>query len=655
VRDDLCAVTEEDLAVFSNRGTVNRAAKEAAGGALTCKLTETPDGAVHAEWSDGWTIDLPAGKTLRDGRCSCLAIGTCRHVVRTVLHYQRAHRVARPSGPWDPGQISDAELDKHLPRTALEQARKLLEAGVLAELVRSSKPLARLHGLSCNVRFRVPGDIRYAAADCAPTAAATMAALAVWTFRRLPADTVAGFVVTGQPAPAPSAALDAVDGAARTWFTHGLAGAPPHLDADLRRLESACRDAQLTWPAENVAAFAEELVRYAGHDALFSPERTIETVGELLGRVDAIRAGTGAVPQLLVRGSADDRATELGTSRLVGLGCGVQVRRGGARFVVYLQDLDSGAVSIMTRDFRDQADEKEPRPFHRLGDAPFTQGVGLSQIGRSQVLLSKAKRTAAGVIMIGRSRCALTPQGYVWEQLREPVLVDDLDELRARLAALPPACLRPRRAAESFHVLAVTGAADAHFDEARQRIVATLSDADGRQATLVHPYHARAHDGFELLLARLSRDPVRMVAGHVALKHAGITIEPTMVVFETRGKRSAVQPWVDRAAEEIHAAGGAGGAAVSEPVAAYMGELQASLAGLLQIGLRRADDATARRLRESARTAESLGLGRLPERVNRLAGELEAKLRDARWEPAAAAVLSCELSVLLRLAQDLAT
>ena len=654
MRDDLIAVTDEDLAVFSNRGTVNRAAKEAAGGTLTCKLTEAADGAVDAEWSDGWKIDLPADKTLREGRCSCLAIGTCRHIVRTVLHYQRTHRATRSSAPWDPGEISDAELEKHVPRAALEQARALLDAGMLAELVRSAKPLARLHGLACNVRFRVPGDIRYAAADCAASAAPTMVALAVWAFRRLPADTVAGFVVTGQPAPAPSAALDAVDSAARAWFTHGLAGAPPHLDADLRRLEAACRQAQLTWPAENVAAFAEELSRYAAHDAIFSPDRMIETVGELLGRIDAIRAGTGAVPQLLVRGSADDRAIELGTSRLVGLGCGVRVRRGSVRLVAYLEDPDSGAVSVMTRDFRDDPDEKEPTPFHRLGAAPITQGVGLAQIGRSQMLLAKAKRTASGVLTIGRSRCTVTPQGYAWEQIREPVLIDDLDELRARLAALPPACLRPRRAAESFHVLAVTGAEHAHFDEARQQIVATLSDAEGRTATLTHPYHARAQDGFELLLARLSQDRVRMVAGHVALTHAGITIEPTMVVFEADGKRSAVQPWVDRATDEIHATAGAAGAVATEAVAAYMGELQASLAGLLQVGLRRADDAAARRLHDSARAGESLGLGRLPERVSRLAGEVDAKLRDPRWEPAAAAVLACELSVLLRLAQDLA-
>jgi len=654
VRDDLCAVTEEDLAAFSNRGSVNRAAKEVADEKLTCQLAEAADGAVHAEWSDGWKIDIPGGKTVRESHCSCLAIGICRHIVRTVLHYQRTHRVTRSSAPWDPGAISDAELEKHLPRAALENARKLFDAGVLAELVRSAKPLARLHGLSCNVRFRVPGDIRYAAADCAPAVAPTMAAVAVWAFRRLPAETVAGFVVTGQPAPAPSAALDAIDAAAQTWFTHGLAGAPPHLDADLRRLESACRDAQLTWPAENVAAFGEEVARYAAHDALFSPERMIETVGELLGRVDAIRAGTGAVPQPLVRGSADDRTIELGTTRLVGLGCGVRVRRRSARLVAYLQDLDSGAVSVMTRDFADEPDDKEPRPFARLGDVPVTQGVGLAQVGRSQLLLAKAKRTAAGVITIGRSRCTLTPQGYAWEQLREPVLVDDFDELRARLAALPPACLRPRRAAESYHVLAVAGAEQAYFDEARQRIVATVSDAEGRTATLTHPYHGRAHDGFELLLSRLAHDQVRMVAGHVALTHAGLTIEPTMVVFEVDGKRTAVQPWVDRAPEEIRGAKDVEGDAAREPVAAYFGELQDSLAGLLQVGLNRSDDAVARRLHEAARNGEALGLARLPDRVNRLANELDAKLRDVRWQPAAAAMLACELSVLMRLAQDLA-
>ena len=53
MRDDLCAVTEEDLAAFSNRGSVNRAAKEVADDKLKCQLAEAADGAVHAEWSDG--------------------------------------------------------------------------------------------------------------------------------------------------------------------------------------------------------------------------------------------------------------------------------------------------------------------------------------------------------------------------------------------------------------------------------------------------------------------------------------------------------------------------------------------------------------------------------------------------------------------------
>src|SRR4029079_6994201 len=82
VRDDLCAVTEEDLAAFSNRGSVNRAAKEVADDKLTCRLAEAGDGAVHAEWSDGWKIDIPGGKTLRESPWRWLGRGTVRHTAR---------------------------------------------------------------------------------------------------------------------------------------------------------------------------------------------------------------------------------------------------------------------------------------------------------------------------------------------------------------------------------------------------------------------------------------------------------------------------------------------------------------------------------------------------------------------------------------------
>src|SRR5262249_46453248 len=146
---------------------------------------------------------------LRDARCSCGAVTLCRHVVLSVLVYQRQVRPALASdgtghppsesplgasGPWDPGAITDEELARHFRPAQLTKARQQFEQGVLAELVRSSKPSARLHLQACLVRFLVPGDIRYTHCDCAEPAPCGHVALAVWAFRQLPASEKAGIL-----------------------------------------------------------------------------------------------------------------------------------------------------------------------------------------------------------------------------------------------------------------------------------------------------------------------------------------------------------------------------------------------------------------------------------------------------------------------------
>src|SRR5262245_24041693 len=95
-RPDLLALTEDDLATLANRGNVKRARKEIDEKTVTVELTEA-DGEVHARWSDGVECRVPAGKTVRDGRCSCEALGTCRHMVRTVLAYQEQVRGSTPA------------------------------------------------------------------------------------------------------------------------------------------------------------------------------------------------------------------------------------------------------------------------------------------------------------------------------------------------------------------------------------------------------------------------------------------------------------------------------------------------------------------------------------------------------------------------------
>src|SRR5262249_10973074 len=114
-RADLLALSLDDLTALTNRGTVKRAQRELEAKECTGALDESDAGDVTVKWSDEVECRLPAGVVMRDGRCSCAAVGLCRHLIRTVLFYQQQQASQASPGqdapqtlqPWDPGVISD--------------------------------------------------------------------------------------------------------------------------------------------------------------------------------------------------------------------------------------------------------------------------------------------------------------------------------------------------------------------------------------------------------------------------------------------------------------------------------------------------------------------------------------------------------------------
>lgn len=712
-RQDLISITFEDLVTFTNRGTVNRAQKELDSG-LACELSEQGDGTLAAKWSDGAECVVPGAKTLREGRCSCPSVGMCRHLVRTVLLYQRQAATAggnaratgnqSPPEPWDPGEFTDEMLRQHIPKPVYERARQQFEQGILAEVVRAPKPTALLHGLSVNIRFLVRGDLRYTHVDCAPQLAQQMTALAVWAFRCLPAGQRAGIVVSGSAEfPVPAALLENIEKHAAELLEHGFSAAPPHFASTLSRLAEACQKEGLIWPGDNIDGLADQYQRYSSHDALFAPETAVELLGELLLRCDVIATGgdttTGGdgratmVPQPLVRGTCDDRPLDLGAGRYVGLGCGVQVLKKGAILNSFLQDQDSGMVVAVTREFADPVAPSNPAgsagtggagqvgrasppaTFARLAMTPVVQSASLAALGQGTLLLSGGKRTPARRLIVGRTRSTVNPQAFQWEQLKEPVRVDSYDELRARLAALPPAALRPRRVADNFHAFSVARVSDAGFDTARQKVEATLLDAAGSQALLTHPYSGRGREGAEALLHALTETPgaVRFVAGTVRLTAKGLEIHPTAVICDGEGgARVMIQPWVqpfkgkarrglvvgtfspDGQTADGGTAADSESSEPDDPVSAMLSDLQSVLGEIMVLGLRRSDAALARRTAELGLAAGARGFTRLSSRIQKLAALLEQKQHATRWDGQPAAVAVQELAALLRLGQELA-
>jgi hypothetical protein len=664
LRADLLALSLDDLAALTNRGTVKRAQREIDTNERTGEITESPEGDVTAKWSDGVECRLAAGAVLADGRCSCAAAGLCRHLIRTVLAYQRqaaeqtTDQPPAPAEPWDPGAITDEELARHYRPAAFTKIHDEFQQGVLVELVRSSKPSARFHVQACLVRFLVPGDVRYTHCDCAEAAPCRHVPLAVWAFRRLEPQRNAGILATGEKTPAaPLDLLNEVENAVLDFCEHGVSGAASAWTSLLNRLEEACRQADLVWPASILAELSEQQKRYSEHDALFAPERVAELMGELFIRLDAIRRDTGALPQLLIRGTSTDRPVNLGSARFIGLGCGVRLKKRGVELTAYLQDNDSGSMVAVCKEFADDPDPlKPPRSFGELAQTPAAKGSSFAMLGTGQLLIRGGKRTASFHLIPGRSDASVQTQAFVWETLRPPVLVEEFAELEARLSALPPASLRPRRVAEDFHVCAVTGGEEVHFDSATQTVRAMLREGRGQPLLLAHPYTSRGQAGSEALLARLLQHPgdLRFVSGPVQRSVLGLMIEPVCLVWQDSGKRTALQPWIEQrsgssAAEQFPSSP----AHATEPLRDYLLNLQASLGELLVLGLQRSDPLVARRWQELRHQGEAVGLVRLAEHIAPLAETLEQKSHVLRWDTRAAGRHLLQTMVLARMAQDL--
>ncbi len=676
-RADLLALSPDDLVTLSNRGLVKRAQQEIEAGELTVELTEDAQGTVTARWSDGVECVLPAITPLAEGRCSCPATTLCRHLLRTVLIYQRQASAPvteetqlegqvvpiTPPEPWDPGGIGDEVLEQVFARTVLARARRQFEEGHVFELARLAKPVARNHTLGVNLRFLVPGDPRYVHCDCGEPAPCSHVPLTVLAFRLLAPERASGLVSTRQTAmPVPTALLDEIERALDELALYGVANVPAPLGDRFRRLEAECRTEGLIWPAEILADLLLQHESYAQHDARFSPVRVVELVGELCARLDAIRHDTGAAPPLFLCGAKSDRVTEIGTARLIGLGCGVEIHRGGVRLSSYMQDMDGGAIVAVRREIPDPEDAATERPsFRQLARAPVFKGASLASLSAGQMLVKGGKRSPNHEFLFGRAPVSVQPQAYQWEALRPPVLAESFREIAARLAALPPPPLRPRRLGEDFHVCPVAAVEMVRFDAAAHALAALLRDSEGGTAMLIHPYTARGQEGFDHLLAQLRSAQegasVRFVAGPMRLGAAGLMIAPVALVLEQGSVRHLVQPWVDRAeaGERIAALTAelsSNLSAAYDPLGGFRQQVGEAVADLFLTGLQRTDTRAARLWEELSRRGAALGYARLADVVERLSEGLALKQSALHWDGIPTAQALKTLAVYLLLGQD---
>ncbi|MHC9538506.1 MAG: hypothetical protein AB9903_03220 [Vulcanimicrobiota bacterium] len=662
MRKDLLSLSADDLTALTNRGTVMRAQKEVEKGEISCQWSEDSGGSLKFTWTDGPCCEIPGGKTLEAGLCTCPSAQLCRHLIRSVLFYQHEAERSASSAPeapecWNPGDITDEVLEKEAGRALLSKAKSLFDRGLLVELTGSTRPMARFLSMPFTVKFPVPHDIRYSYCDCAGASPCIHALIAVLAFRALPEGLSSGLVSSAEgELPPAEPHLHHLETLLSELFELGLEGLPAPWRGSLAMRESLMRKEGLLWPGDVVMEFLSQHDRYRAGDALFSPEMLTGSMGELMIRMNAITGNTGALPQRYLRGVAAGEAGEGGAGRYISLGCSASVHRKGASFLIYLQENDTGTVTALEKSFPDPPPDRKEKPgeFHRLARTILAKGASLYSIASGQLIVKGSKKMSDNRMILNRAKVMVHPQSYQWEHLKPPVLAEDFGEIRARIAGLPPLSLRPRIVGESLHAVKVKGVKEFFFDEASQKAVAVLLDAADNQAVLIHRYVHRAREGFSRLLSALSGDdpPLRYVAGLVRLDSEGLVITPTALVFEENGVRTPLFPWLDSRDEkdpgDIDSMRSSDRAVTEFPV-----ELSYALGDLVMLGVRRVDDRVVERWKSLTQSGVSGGYLRISALLEKLTEQMTLKLNSMSWDPKPAAQILMELSLLSRLGADL--
>lgn len=653
-RADLLALTPDDLAAISNRGTVKRVTRELDGDKVEATSLEVDeDGTLVATWSDGVTCTLHGDRGLQDADCTCPATNMCRHIIRSVLAYQRSREdepqqedVARA---WDPGVMTDETIERALSGAALSKARKA--EGGLVELRRGKKPMARFHELGHTLLFQVPEDLRYTRCDCTEDAPCSHVALAIEAFRALDPDRHTGFVTLGaaDDAPVPTEPFEAARAAFVDLAFHGFAHSPAAALDRLHQLEVRTQEAGLTWHATLLHDLRSAHELYNEHDARFDATALPDWIGEFLLRAQALQSDQTELPRVFIQGPAHIERSTLGGARLLGLGCHVTALEKAAQLQAMFQDMRTGTLMAITTTFPDEEDTAPT--FAELGARPVGKGRGLTALGASQLVLKKAHVSTSHALSPTWTSSSTYPQSFDWDQVLAPVRVEDFEELRASLLAAPPGALRPRVVGEDFHVVPVREALDPAFDPKTQAVVATLVDIHGAHATLRHPYTNRNRHGTERLLHWLRATSHRLayVAGVMKLGPTGVRIEPTAAIFEdTSGTRMVVQPWVDAPEEHADTSQALGSARPpNDPVDIFRTELADALGEVFLLGLGHLDIQAHERFSHLLDFGLALGLRRLSLPLADLCSLLDRG--DAEDEDLAHTLFSlCTLHVLMR-------
>lgn len=537
MRQDILSLSLQELEILTSKGTVNRAIKDVESG-IKGEWKETEDGDVQVVWEDSTTCILPGSVSIQESSCTCSSTGVCRHIIRTIVAYQKQTISDKQSLSWNPGSISDESLRSFISAASFTKAKSIFDSGIAVELDRTDVPIAKIHGLG-TVHFPIPNDIRYARADCKGSLGEQIIAVAVWSFRLTHKEK--GFVSTNvREIKIPSHITDRANTILKEILQYGFQGISEHIKDRLSQLERSCLEEGLLWPADVLSELQEEYSKYILHDSLFDPDQVVYLLGEWIVRMDALKENKDVIPSLVISGDTKTFSSELIVRSLIGLGSGIKVFKKGFVVLSYFADPKSDKILLYERFFEKPTDE----PFHSISNFPVFKGIPLLEFGKSSIVSSSIKKTVSGKLQFS-NKATLNPQTFSFESLNKNIFSENFNETIKILLEKPPRPLGPRWAAGNFFVFKVERFTEPYFDNILQQMNIHIEDKNGIVAHVQLPYYSRASDGIENLKHALDDSHLRYVCGIADATSGELNIKPVSFVIEQNGNLTMLQPYLD--------------------------------------------------------------------------------------------------------------
>ncbi|AXR64622.1 hypothetical protein [Leptospira mayottensis] len=538
MRQDILSLSLQELEILTSKGTVNRALKDIESG-IKGEWKETEDGNIEVVWEDSVVCVLPGSVLIQEADCTCLSTGVCRHIIRTVVAYQKRIADYKPGVAWNPGNVTDESLRSFVSASSFAKAKSIFDSGVVVELDRTDSPFAKIHGIG-TVHFPVPNDIRYARADCKGALADQAIAIAVFAFRityeekKLVSTNIQETDISSQ-------ITNRADEIFKEIILFGLQGVGEYFKDRLSWLERSCIEEGLVWPADILSELQEEYSKYVSHDSLFDPDQVVYLLGEWFVRTDALKSNQREVPSLAISGDTKVYSSELLSRSLAGLGSEIQVLKKGLVVRSYFADSKSKEVLLYER-FLENSSEKV------IGNISIMKGVSLLDFGKSSIISSSIKKTAAGRLQFS-SKAILNPQTFYFDSLSAKIVSDDFHKTIRIISEKPPRSLGPRWAAENFYVFKIEQFENFYFDTVLQRFHLEVIDKNGSVADVYLPYFGKAADGLENLKHALDNSLLHYVCGMASVMTGRLRIRPVSLVIEQNGSRKMLQPYLDPKSE----------------------------------------------------------------------------------------------------------